>query len=431
MSPRDFHQGGQGDWDMALAGMPDMNQDEPYVRDQLFAWLRWLDDQTGVDGYRIDAVKHMPPGFTEGLLWQVQEGQGQQRFCVGEYYDGNPHTLAWWTHAVQGRSGVFDFTLFFQLLSMAHGGGSFDMRGLRWHVFDDFRRVTFVNNHDTFRRGNGLHLWQRADLAYAFIMAATGYPSVYWEDLFDPTGAARGWLVNLMWIHTNYAHGAMLERWADHDLYVFERQGSLLTGLNDAPGYWRSEWVRTEFGPNVRLHDYSGHAGDVWTNAQGWVQLAVPPGGYVMYAPAGQEGPAAQAPARRTRQQWEAAADLDLRPAGEWWGDPVPFVGAQGEPIEVDLWLEDPAAVAHVALFDAQGNRLNHARGQGHVRLEYRSPPADGWYQLRVGLEQTGQGRRSDYWLEVDYQGPAANPGAPPTTGTWDLLPLVPASVGP
>ena len=42
------------------------------------------------------------------------------------------------------------------------------MRGLRSRFYDVRHSVTFVNNHDTFRRANGLHLYIRSNMAYAF-----------------------------------------------------------------------------------------------------------------------------------------------------------------------------------------------------------------------------------------------------------------------
>lgn len=431
MAEWDFHKGGQGDWDMDVAGQRDMAQGVDYVRDHLFRWIRWFDKQTGVDGYRIDAVKHMPPGFTEGLLYQVQEGLGQRRFSVGEFYDGNPNTLSWWVNAVNRRSSVFDFTTFFELLSMAHGNGYYDMRRLRNRFPDHERAVTFCNNHDTHRRANGLHLFMRAHLAHAFIMAAPGYPKVYWLDLFEDNGDVREWMLNLVWIHHMFARGTGIERWADGDLYVLEREGNLLAGFNDSNNAWRTEWVRTSFGPNVRLHDYALGVGDVWTNQDGWARVAVPPGGYVMYARDGMQGRRPATPSRRTRQEWEAAADMDTRPAGEFWGDPIRVTSAKGKPIWVTVWTKDPTVDAHVAIFDKDGKRLNHARGRGQVYFPVMNPAYDGWYQVRVGLEQTGQNKRSDYFLQLDYEGPRQDPGPAPNTPSFDLLPLAPTSTGP
>ena len=299
--PQHFHHGGTTEETLAVAGLPDLAQEDPYVRDELFRWIRWVDRQTGVDGYRIDAAKHMPAAFVEGLLWQVQEGLGQERYAFSEVFDGNPGHLEDYVSSVQRRSSVYDFTLFYRLLDMTRQAGAFDMRRLRERMYDDTKRVTFVNTHDTFGRGNGLQIADRFEQAYAFTLTTGGRPCVYWRDLFDDQGRARDALVNLLWIHDRLAHGDQLERWAGPDLYVYERRGNLLAGLNDGGG-WRSEWVQTGFGPNARLVDYTGHGGDLWTNQDGWVQVAVPPASYVMYAPPGQGGPlAAPTPVRTAR----------------------------------------------------------------------------------------------------------------------------------
>jgi alpha-amylase len=429
MCHNDFHHGGQGDWDRDLTGR-DIAHEVPYVRDGFYRWIRWFDKQTGCDGYRLDAVKHMDPKFIEGLLWQIQEGSGQNRFAVGEYYDGNPWILQNWVNAVRRRSSVFDFTLFFRLLDMAHQNGYFDMRRLRERFWDTEKAVTFVNNHDTFRRANGLHLYMRANLAYAFILSAEGYPSVYYKDLFDDAGNTRYFLLNMMWIHTWFAHGRQIERWADEDLYILEREGNLIAAFNDNSVSWREAWVPTCFGPNVKLHDYTGDIGDRWTNNHGWVKVSVPPSGYVMLARDGFQTYIPCPPARRTIQEYEGNYDMDLRPAGEWWGEPIKFVHKVGERIEINCWLEDRDRTVHVALFDDHGLCINKAKGRGAVKLEYNIANATGWYQVRVGLEKTGKWHRSPYWLKIDYQGPEKLPKFYPPVGNcdWDLPKLDPPS---
>ena len=67
---------------------------------------------------------------------------------------------------------------------------------------------------------------------------------------------------NLIWIHHMLAKGTVIERWADPDLMIVEREGNLLAGFNDNTTHWKSAWVRTTFGPNVRLHDYAAGVGD-------------------------------------------------------------------------------------------------------------------------------------------------------------------------
>ncbi|MBI4576349.1 MAG: DUF1939 domain-containing protein, partial [Planctomycetes bacterium] len=420
MGHGDFHHNGYTDFDMDMGGGRDIAHEVPYVRDQFFRWMRWFDKQTGVDGYRLDATKHMDSNFIEGLLYQVQEGMGQSRFAVGEYFDANLGTLQWWVNAVHRRSSTFDFALKFRLHDMAHGNGYFDMRGLDYHFRDYEKSVTFLNSHDTANRGNGMHTWVRANLAYAYMLAAPGYPCVYYSDFYDHNGVPRDYLANLMWVNTFLAHGDRMVRWADDDLFVMERRGNLLAGLNDNTLAWRDEWVQTDFGPHVQLHDYANGVADRWTDSNGWVQLSVPPSGYVMYGRMGLGGQRPDPRPYRTAQEWEGNYDMDWKAAGEWWGEPVRIAAQQGEPLVADCWLEDRSLALRIALFDQDGRLLHAERGVGHVYMEYLNPPRSGWYQVRLGLERTGQGHRSPAWLKLEYMGPRSWPGALPALGNSD-----------
>jgi alpha-amylase len=442
MGPWDFHPSNStGDWNEWMGGMPDVAQENPVTKQNLFNWIRWYDQQTGVDGYRLDAAKNMPFDFQEGFMYQFQEGMGpnRNRFVVSEYYDGNPSNLEYYVDAVNRRASVFDYQGDFTIHSMCHGNGYFDMRQLSGGLFestDSTRSVTFVNNHDTEGRGNGMDTFIRANMGYAFIMAAPGYPCIYWPDLFDGNGNIQPYFPTCCWVHAFLAHGAAIERWADDDLYVMEREGNLLAGFNDNTISWRNEWVQTSFGSNVHLHDYTGQTGDVWTNQDGWVQISVPPSGYVFLGRDGLEGQVPNPPARRTTQQYEGNMDMDMPRAGEFWSQPIKFVSDKGQPIHVEVYLQDTTLTPHVCLIDSTGKRLNHVRGaNGTVVLDYNNPPGAEWYQVLVGLEITGKGNRTPYWTKITYQAPTVLPSYStyPTaaSATADVLPLVSTSVGP
>ena len=113
---------------------------------------------------------------------------------------------------------------------------------------------------------------------------------------------------------------------------------------------WRSRSVKDEVRDNLvaalrefegellareksATDDYALGVGDVWTNDQGWARISVPPSGYVMYGRTHHQGTVPNNPARRTRQEYEAAADMDMRPAGEWWGEPIKFAAEANEEI--------------------------------------------------------------------------------------------------
>ncbi len=335
-----------------------------YMRDQMRANTVWLKKQTGVDGFRLDAVKHFPHWATKDFVWNAAYNAGwanggAQMFCVGEYV-GSKAELDTWIDNTNNSDGVsdvvgtFDFSLRQALRDMTGASGFYDLGSLPGAQQDRrTRTVPFVNNHDTFRptvgatgnytgwnTGNELgggHIEPtdgRIQAAYAVAMAVDGSPQIFFEDLFDvgatgqrwthdPKNAAqlpvREWLANLIWCHQklNFKDGAYQVRWQAQDLLIIERSAKAIIAVSDSWSTWQSATIQTNFGANVQLHDYSGaNSSDIWTNGQGQATIWVPPcdgsnlrRGYCVWGPAGISG--GFAPAQRaTVQEWEMANDL-------------------------------------------------------------------------------------------------------------------------
>ncbi len=204
-------------------------QGEFYMRNQAREWIVWLKKQTGIDGFRLDAIKHFPNSVSEDLLWNLQNNAGfasgtSQMFAVGEWVGGKSELDAW-VDAVQGRAGTFDFGLrgfpgTSGLYGMVYGLGGYDLSNLPGTQQDRrYRTVPFVNNHDTFRpnqpsagssglQANGNYpvnpdgspkRWNsgselspnidprepRLTAAHAIMMSMDGHPTIFFEDLFD------------------------------------------------------------------------------------------------------------------------------------------------------------------------------------------------------------------------------------------------------
>ena len=68
--------------------------------------------------------------------------------------------------------------------------------------------------------------------------------------------------------------------------------------------------MQTDFGPRVKLHDYSGaNAHDLETDANGLVWVAVLPMGYTVWGPAGM-GSGFAPQSRRTTQEFQVDDDF-------------------------------------------------------------------------------------------------------------------------
>jgi alpha-amylase len=316
-------------------------QTSNYMRNEARNWMLWLKKQTGVDGFRWDAVKHFPTYVQEDLSYNVKSvlpdwaKGGQNMFNVGEYV-GSKSELDAYVNNVAGSSGdkmmgTFDFNLrgfdpAGGLYGMVYGMGNFDMASLPVAQQNErvtyyaatntyvHRTVPFVNNHDTFRpqlSANGNYSgWNtsselsphihpeepRLSTAYAVMMAMDGNPQIFFEDLFnigsngnrynhDPKSATalpvRSDLENLLWCHQNlnFKAGAYQVPHASVDYLVIARAGKAIIGITDNWNTWQNQWVYTGFAPGTVLKDYSGANGTatVIVDANGWAPINTPP----------------------------------------------------------------------------------------------------------------------------------------------------------
>jgi len=239
----------------------------------------WLTRSLDCDGYRVDDVKGTAAVFVKE--WMSAKAMAG-RFCVSEYFDGNPQNLYGWAHgAMGGRSSVFDFATHFGLQRMCADPG-FDMRqldGLGYTALDRFSSVTFVENPDT-DLSPGENIGSNKLLAYAFILTIEGYPFVFHKDYSTEPGCygLKPWIDNLVWIHENLAFGNTVTRHADAQTFVHERQGhpGLLTAISKDPWHHRTITCSTGFGANVQLHDYTGRHPDIRTDGEGRATFTVP-----------------------------------------------------------------------------------------------------------------------------------------------------------
>jgi alpha-amylase len=285
---------------------------------------------------------------------------------------------------------------------MCDNAGTWDMRQLLSAGYisrDPIHAVTFVENHDT---DHGAPIISNKLLAYAFILTAEGYPCVYYKDYsLDPTCyQLKAQLDNLIWIHEHLANGATNYRWLDFQFLVYERSSwpNLLVGINNDPSNsWKTVTVQTGFGSNLQLHDFSGHAGDVWTDGDGRATIGIPPNvnglGYVCYSRIGiNQGFTVNR--RSTRQVFAGAEDLDTSPAQQ--GEDI-FVGRvwcdAGFPIELSK-LDAPAQLSFRLISPSDKVLpLNHDRGQVSER---------GWHTLRVTSTVPG---KHPYSVALNYMG--------------------------
>lgn len=382
----------------------------PYVKEPLIQAGDWLMQTLGVQGMRIDYATNVD---TEFLKEYLGRGALRSAFVVSEYWSENRDELEdYVSRRMQGRVSAFDFPLWGRLKDMAHGNGYFDLRQLPSAGLASklpYHAVTFVENHDTDR---SYPTTQNKHLAYFYILTTEGYPSVFWKDFYQY--GLKDTLKNLIWIHNHLASGDLSWRHTDPDLLVWERHSSpgLLAALNDNQSEQRKIWIQTQWGPFVPLHDYTGHSSDIRTEADGRVEISVPPNSYVAYAPHNVSHTFLRS-STVVEQQFSGADDLDIPGLRQNQWLSVQRIWVQKDSsVEIETYLASAEGELEIQWLNSKGELIfgdrSFIKANKNV-LRFQNPDS-GWLELQARWKGTESPSQINivglpFWFKVRYQG--------------------------
>lgn len=210
----------QGNFDYIMG--VDVDTEAAPVRDELTRWGRWMISRTGIDGFRLDAVKSIDAGFFPSWLDEMRKYKGKPAYAVGEYWSGNLDELKAYLQACQGCMSLFDVPLHFHFYDVARSSGQGDLRGLAMNTLstaDPHHACTFVDNHDT-QPGQALESWVMdwfRTSAYAWILLRNDeMPCIFEPDL---TGSGGFHVVSLLeemiWIRAHLLSDTIIDCFDD------------------------------------------------------------------------------------------------------------------------------------------------------------------------------------------------------------------------
>lgn len=246
----------------------DVHLTDPKVYDELVKWGLWFLETTGVDGLRMDALKHMGRSFTMSWLEELRTACGRELFTVGEYWSGDLGELLAFIGTDRSLA-LFDVPLHFAFHHASQSNGDYDLGGIfngTLVAADPTMAVTFVENHDT-QAGQSLQSpvadWFKP-AAYALILLReAGYPCVFQADLDGTEGeyaiTAVPGLETLMRLRATHAYGAQYDALDDREVIGWARDGT-----DDDPYTGVAAVVSDRGASSKRLFVGSRHAGQTW-----------------------------------------------------------------------------------------------------------------------------------------------------------------------
>ncbi len=178
----------QGNYDFLMGC--DLDIDNAEVRADLKLWGRWILDTVGVDGFRLDAIKHIKSTFFNEWIDDVERHTQRNLFIVGEYWTENIEALHWYISSTGGRMALFDAPLHYNFCRASRSGEAYDLRQiLKGSLMEQqpALAVTIVENHDTQplqALESVVEAWFKP-LAYALILLRReGYPCIFYADYY-------------------------------------------------------------------------------------------------------------------------------------------------------------------------------------------------------------------------------------------------------
>ncbi len=259
---------------------------------------RWLVNDVGVDGFRLDAARHFEPwvmGYFDEAVYGASrrvnlDGTPRQVFSFSEaamtdraqlmsqFVRKDAGTLP--AGQISGNRDALDFAQFWPIVqNLSSNGLQNDFRNMARAGLDSYddgiingsAGVVFVQSHDDF--GPAM-----SNVAHAFALMRPGNALVYYnaQQYYDPArtfpkdgrGDALGnfgdTVTELVDLRNRYGRGDYRERLLEKENFAFERSAAalvLLSNRNDS-GY-DSRTVAVDFAPGTRLVELTGNAARV------------------------------------------------------------------------------------------------------------------------------------------------------------------------
>ena len=176
-----------GNFDYLMGADIDFKNEE--VINECKNWGNWYLETTNVDGFRLDAVKHIDAFFYKDWIKTLREETKDGLFTVGEYWSGDVSKLHRYITETEGEISLFDVPLHYNFES-ASKDENYDLSKIFEKTLvkeNPSKAVTFVDNHDT-QPGQALQSFVERwfkPAAYSLILLRNdGYPCVFYGDFY-------------------------------------------------------------------------------------------------------------------------------------------------------------------------------------------------------------------------------------------------------
>ena len=178
-----------------LNGLPDLAQENPHVYDFLLDMAKFWIVESDCDGFRLDAVKHIPTDFWDKICRDLHAFAGPDFLLLGEVFAGETPYVAGYQEA--GFNALFDIPLYYTLNRVFAQGGPMPLLSRQtalnrqWYK-KEMLLSPVIDNHDVarFSYWAGDHARQKMRSALTYTLVQPGLPMLYYGNEVALDGAS-------------------------------------------------------------------------------------------------------------------------------------------------------------------------------------------------------------------------------------------------
>ena len=171
-----------------LYDLPDLNTENPEVKKYLFDAAKWWIEETDIDGYRLDTVRHVPQEFWREFSDEVKSVK-DDFYLLGEVFDRDPQKIAEYNEV--GIDGFVNVPQAEEMRSVFQKPDTSMERLFNFWKYNEtyydnpYLMGTFIDNHDMERFTRMLVQEKvfpgtRWKLALTYMYTTPGIPIVYY-----------------------------------------------------------------------------------------------------------------------------------------------------------------------------------------------------------------------------------------------------------
>ncbi|MGT2906660.1 alpha-amylase [Streptococcus dentiloxodontae] len=273
----------------------DIDFENPEAVSHLKDWVQWFLETTKVDGFRLDAVKHIGESFMTEFISHIREHIKPDLYAFAEYWKGDSQATSHYIADTGREFDLVDVVLHMNLFEAGKRGKDYDLTQILTGSLvqnDALEAVTFVDNHDS-QRGQALEScieeWFKPAAYSLILLRQQGLPCVFYGDYYGISGdfaqkAFQTEIDKMLYLRQHHVYGEQVD-YFDHSNCIGwvnlgsdeHPEGSAIVISNSDAGWKRMNMGSLNAG-KIFVDYLGGHPDQVQIEADGWAAFPVQAG---------------------------------------------------------------------------------------------------------------------------------------------------------